>query len=161
MQETETYTRPIITFLKNLKGDDLFITGDCLLSPSTFKMFFIANHLSLRPVFILSPKNSKEKLILVSEGDIQHFGNKKYMSQYGLSVHFHNTLPCMYILRMNEWNNEIVWRLGTELREWESCELERKVTEKGLIQSTVIHVDFTATFQHENAKAGTFTLGIR
>ena len=168
MSETKIYTRPIIQHLNKIKGDDLFISGQCLLSPLNFSMFFIeGGNNRYRPIFLLKPDKDNEKLILIMDGDLKGLSSKRYLSQDKKTICFNNTLPLMYIFKTNIFKTETLREIlrGYEVdesiynqglkKENEVCE---KILEVGFIQPSVIEAIFTATFEHEKSKAGRFTL---
>jgi hypothetical protein len=154
--------RSIISLLRTFKGAGLYIGGQCLLTPNSFNETFMKERLSLRPIFSLLPHGYDEKLLLIPDGDIQQFTNGKHVSKNGLSICINNTLPCMYILRRKEWKGAI-GTLAHDLMEpssFNETKLGQEISSVGLIQSTVMRLNFIATFQHEKAKAGTFTLEV-
>jgi hypothetical protein len=169
MNSTEIAVRPIIDHLKQIKGNDLYISGQCLLSPLRFGQFFIEDNRSYhRPIFSLQPEKSKEKLILIMGGDIRELGKEGWLSQDRKTVCFGNTRPSMYIFKANDFDQKTLdtilngFCLIDFIRErpgtGNKYELCRQSADIGLIQPSVINVIFTATFDCDNSRAGRFTL---
>ncbi len=171
MTDIKEYTRPIISFLKKLQGDDLYITGQCLLKPIPFDTAFIHSHNSLRPIFLLKPNGTSEHLIFIPDGKVKDLGGEKHIGKHNpLSIQFFNTVPLMYILRVSDLSQERVseiLRSPYEIKDGicntypETSELRKEISDKGFIQPCVIRANFTATFHHENSPAGMFTLTIK
>lgn len=169
--ETKEYTRPVITFLEKLRGNDLFISGKCFIPNGRFSQYFLANKKLgkfdkpfLKPIFVLQPEKTQEKFILLPWcDDVESLRRNVGINSF--SVFFHNTHPIMYIVKISDLTKKEIFeieRLQFE-EDWlnNSCgetihNLKERVQELGLMQSTVVRVDFTAFFKNKEDSIGEF-----
>ncbi len=177
MEKDETKTEPIADFLKKTNGDDLFISGKCKLIALNYKHYFIDLNINgYRPIFLLQPDNSKEKLVLIIDGDKtdypDNFQSKdKKTVLFSAGGLFPDKKTFMFILReKDDKTNNIdliknhllhalsfgIYRQGQN-KENKLCE---HIFNTGFIQDPNTSVIFTATFDHEESIIGEFTLTI-
>ncbi len=171
--ETKEYTRPTITSLEKLRGNDLFISGKCLIPNGRFSQYFLSieqlgkhDKPFLKPIFVLQPEKSQEKFILLPWcDDIESL--RRNVGTNPFSVFLHNTHSIMYIVKISDLTKKEISEIeGLQFEEdWlnNTCgetfhNLKQKIQELGLMQSTVVRVDFTAFFKNKEDSIGEFRL---
>ncbi len=179
MLATEKDIKPIITHLKELQGNDPYISGKCKLVSLGFNEIFIKAPSEFRLVMLLKPDNSASSLILILDGK-EINGGKRWLSPDGKTVCFWNAPHAMFILRTDELSSKdlndilsvsiahkvILPSIFKKRAEDEfftgagSNPLCDVIIGAGYIPLGVGKIEFTATFLHEYAKGGTFTLMI-
>lgn len=157
--------REIITHLRGLVGDRLYISGNCVLHPFPMKKIFEPKR-ERRPIFELRPDGGEKTLILIPDGrwtDVLE-KLKEQVSSDNKSMRMCNVFPVMYILDKSQFSdNEFKQILGLDFTDPERFILNDKalvgkINDLGLIQSTVIRLDFTTWFPSEYSRTGRFTI---
>ena len=162
--------REIITHLKSIKGNDLYISGNCALAEQSFSYFFLqekANISSLRPIFLLRPNKSNVTLILIFDGKIEQFSDKKSVKHDGKTLLFYVGAGAFqtFLFKSTDFHYEdlrkIIQQRETDEGIYGRAEensICKKIVEIGFIQPSVLNGIFTVDYAHCDSRVGKFTL---